>query len=130
MSENPNYKNFGGLVNEVLNFGFNDGPQVNRRRIEAWINEAQFQIAREVEAPEFPETQELEVTQSVYQYALPERFLRMQDIYYPEEVRRLRMVDLQQFDNSAPIVFEGPPAIYTLYKEELWVFPTPNKTGE
>ena len=36
---NLNYKNFLGLQNEVLNFGFNDGPQVNRKRVEFWVND-------------------------------------------------------------------------------------------
>jgi hypothetical protein len=123
---NENYKNYAGIINEVLQFGFNDGPQVNRKRIEAWINEAQFQIAREVEAPEFQELENLQLQQGTYKYPLPSRFLRIQDIYYPEIVTRLRPMDLQQFDVAGKGKFEGPPEMYTLYKNELWLFPTPN----
>lgn len=116
------------VVNEVLNFGFNDGPQVNRERIKRWVNEGQFQIARQVEAPEFQATEILSLAQGVYQYALPEDFLRMQDIYYPELVTRLRPLDQQQFDMAAPKKFEGPPETYVLYGNELWLFPTPNNS--
>jgi hypothetical protein len=119
---------FGEVVNEVLNFGFNDGPQVNRKRIEQWVNEAQKQVAREVEAPEFQSTENLTMIQGTWKYPLPADFLRMQDIYYPELVARLRPLDLQQYDMSAPAKFEGPPEMYTLYANELWLFPTPNST--
>ncbi len=54
----------------------------------------------------------------------------MQDIYYPELVARLKPVDLQQFDMTAPAKFEGPPENYTLYASELWVFPTPNNSTD
>ncbi len=121
---------FGSVVNEVLNYGFADGPQVNKARIETWVNEGQFQIAREVEANEFQETAEISLKQGQYKYGLPEDFLRVQDIYYPELVARLRPLDIQQFDQTSPTKFEGPPEMYTLYKEELWLFPTPNATGE
>lgn len=126
---NLNYKNFLGLQNEVLNFGFNDGPQVNRERIKGWLNEGQFQIARGVEAPEYQTVQTVLTEQGVYKYALPENFLRTQDIYYPELQMRLRMCDLQQFDSTTRIA-EGPPAMYTLYSNELWLFPTPNTSEE
>lgn len=121
---------FGDLVTETLNFGFNDGPQVNRKRIENWVNEAQFQVAREVEAPEFQETEVLTLKKGTYQYPLPASFLRIQDIYYPEIVTRLRPMDLQQFDIVGKGKFEGPPEMYTLYKEELWLFPTPNNSSD
>jgi len=121
---------FGEVVNEVLQFGFNDGPQVNRKRVENWVNEGQYQIAREVEAPEFQETWVLTVKQGTWKYPLPADFLRIQDIYYPELVARLRPLDIQQFDMSAPARFEGPPEMYTLYQNELWVFPTPNNATD
>lgn len=119
---------FGDVISEVLQFGFNDGPQVNRKRIENWINQAQFQIAREVEAPEFQETATVVLTQGVFKYPLPANFLRTQDIYYPNLLLRLKMCDLQQFDQTGEIF--GPPGMYTLYAKELWLFPTPNETGE
>ncbi len=135
--ENLNYKNFGGLVQEVLQYGFNDGPQVNRKRIEAWLNEAQFQIAREVEAPEFQETEELTLEQGVYKYSLPNEFLRMQDIYYPEMLMRLKPLDLQDFDETAHQTvseqgesFQGPPYVYTIYKSEMWFYPVPNNSTD
>src|SRR2546430_3785760 len=112
-------------VNEVLQYGFNDGPQVNRGRIERWVNEAQQEVAQAVDAPEFQETETLTLTQGKAKYTLPTRFLRMQTIFYPEMEMRLRPVDLQQYDRFAPKVIEGPPSIYTLYSTELWLFPTP-----
>jgi hypothetical protein len=121
-------ESFGDVIGEVLQYGFNDGPQVNRKRIENWINQAQSQIARQVEAPEFQETELLSLVKGQSRYALPANFLRTQDIYYPNLLTRLRMCDLQQFDQSGN--FEGPPAMYTLYANELWLFPTPNQTGE
>lgn len=121
---------FEQVVNEVLNYGFNDGPQVNRKRIENWVNEGQRQVAREVEAAEFQETYVLTVSQGVFTYALPENFLRVQDIYYPELVARLKPVDLQWYDMSSPSKFEGPPELYTVYKSELKVFPTPNNSTD
>lgn len=122
---------YSDVVDEVLNFGFNDGPQVNRERIKKWVNEGQFQIARQVEAPEFQATEVVTLEQGVYQYSLPEDFLRLQDIYYPELVTRLRPIDLQQFDMAAPKKFEGPPETYTIYKQsELWLFPTPNNSTD
>jgi hypothetical protein len=125
---NLNYRNFLGLQNEVLNYGFNDGPQVNRERIKAWLNEAQFQIAREVEAPEFQSTQILLTEAGEYKYPLPEAFLRTQDIVYPALLYRLRPTDIQQFDQTGR--FEGPPARYTVYGKELWLWPTPHESGE
>jgi len=127
-TQNQNYLNFGGLINEVLSYGFQDGPQVNRKRIEAWLNEAQFRIARQVEGPEYQTTQIIETVQGTHKYELPENFLRTQDIYFPNLLQRLRMCDLQQFDTTGEV--EGPPGMYTLYSNELWLFPTPNETGE
>jgi hypothetical protein len=121
---------YGDVVNEVIQFGFGDGPQVNKGRIERWVNEAQFQVAREVEAPEFQSTEVLTLKQGTYKYALPSDFLRMQDVFYPELVMRLKPKDQQQFDSTAPAKFEGPPEIYTLYGNELWVFPTPNSSTD
>ena len=118
------------IVEEVLNFGFNDGPQVNKARIERWINEAQFQIVRQVEATEFQITEEITLVQGKYKYALPANFYRVQDVYYPEMYMRLRPVDLQQFDTTAPKTVEGPPAIYTTWGGEIWFFPNPNSSGE
>lgn len=63
-----------------------------------------------------------------YRYELPEGYLRTQDIYYPNLLMRLRMTDLQQFDQVGR--FEGPPARYTVYKNELWLWPTPQESGE
>ena len=116
---------FSEIVGEVVNFGFGDGPQVNKKRIEQWVNEAQFQIARQVEAPEFQETEVLTLTKGKFKYPQPANFLRMQDIFYSEMWSRLRPVDLQQFDQNNPSLVEGPPSIYTLYGTELWLFPTP-----
>jgi hypothetical protein len=120
----------GDITNEVLQFGFNDGPQVNRKRIENWVNEGQFQIAREVDASEFYETDVITVKQGTFKYPLPENFLRVMDIYYPELVCRLKPLDLLQFDMTSPAKFEGPPENYTLYGNELWVFPTPNNSTD
>lgn len=121
---------FGDVVNETLNFGFADGPQVNRGRIQKWVNEAQFQIARQTEASEFQATETISLVKGTFKYQLPAQFLRVQDVVYPEMRLRLKPVDLQDFDTTTPGVVEGPPAIYTLYGTELWVFPAPNATGE
>lgn len=121
---------FGDVVGEVLQFGFNDGPQVNKGRIERWVNEAQFQVARQVEAPEFQSTETYTLVQKKNKYTLPTDFLRMQSIYYPELVTRLRYIDIQQFDTVAPAKFEGPPETYTIYQKEVWFFPTPNNSTD
>lgn len=124
-------ENFVDIVNEVLNYGFNDGPQVNRARVRSWVDEAQQNIARQVEAPEFQATENLIVQQGVYKYPLPEGFLRMQDIWYPMFSLRLRPVDLQQFDTGASPEAEAPPRVYVTYGKELWVYPIPsNSTDE
>jgi hypothetical protein len=117
---------FGDIVGEVLNFGFNDGPQVNRGRVKAWVNEAQRELAREVEAPEFQETQTIPMVPGTYKYTLPANFLRVQDIVYELLSTRLRPVDQQQFDLTAPALVSGPPQIYTLYQNQLWLYPSPN----
>lgn len=119
-------RTFGDVVGEVLNFGFNDGPQVNRGRIEGWVNEAQRQLAREVEAPEFQETETILMVPGTYTYTLPADFLRVQDIAYPLLATRLKPVDQQQFDLTAPSQVAGPPVLYTLYQEQLWLYPAPN----
>jgi hypothetical protein len=130
---NPGLANFGGIVKEVLEFGFNDGPQVNKKRVEAWVNEAQFQIARIVNAPEFQETVSIQLQAGVYKYALPANFLRVQDLYYPQLLQRLRMVDLQQFDTmghgeASNEQILAQPEYYTLYKNEIWLYPVPPYT--
>lgn len=121
---------FGDCINEVLNFGFNDGPQVNRKRVENWVNEAQFEIAREVEGPEYQTTEVMHTKQGTFKYALPEGFMRVQDIFFPELYTRLRPADLQQFDTQNPKLVEGPPAWYTLYATEVWFFPNPSQEYE
>jgi hypothetical protein len=119
---------FSDIVGEVLQYGFNDGPQVNRGRIKAWVNEAQRDLAREVEAPEFQETQTIIMVPGQYKYTLPEDFLRVQDIVYELLSSRLQPVDQQQFDLTAPALVSGPPEIYTLYQNELWLYPGPDST--
>ena len=124
---NPFYKNFEGVVNEVLNYGFNDGPQVNRKRIEAWVNEAQNQIALEVEAPEWQRQASMALVKGTYQYELPEGFTRMESVYAPAMQVRLRPVDQHEFDRNSPIV-EGPPLLYLVRENSLWLYPTPIST--
>jgi len=119
---------FSELVEEVLQYGFNDGPQVNRRRIKNWINEAQRELARQVDAPEFQETQTIVMVPGQFKYPLPEDFLRVQDIVYELLSTRLKPVDQQQFDLTAPALVQGPPEIYTLYQNQLWLYPGPNST--
>ena len=121
---------FGDTVNEVLNYGFGEGPQVNRKRVEQWVNEAQFQIARQVEGPEFQETENLTTTQGKFKYPLPSEFLRMQDIFFPEMYGKLRPATIDMFDNQAPKLIEGLPSVYTLYKTEMWFYPNPNSQWE
>jgi hypothetical protein len=127
---NQNLKNFLGVVNEVLQFGFNDGPQVNRGRVEGWINEAQFQIARQVEAPEFQEQAKYPLEAGVWELDLPDDFLRAQDAFIPEAENRLRPVDLQQFNMSNPSLVQGVPTVYTVYKALLLIFPSPQQTTQ
>ena len=122
---NVNLKNFLGIVNEVLQYGFNDGPQVNRGRVEMWVNEALFQIARQVDAPEFQEAETITLETGVWEIPLPEGFLRVQDIYFPEYETRLKPLDLQQFNTKNPAKVSGTPFQYTLYKNQLLIFPSP-----
>lgn len=119
------FKTFGDIVAEVERHGFADGPQVNKSRIENWVNEGQRQIASLIEAPEFQETEVLTMSAGKKEYTLPSGFERMQSIYYPEMTQRLRPVDLQTFDMTGSLT-EGPPDRYTIYKNELWLYPTPN----
>src|SRR5256885_526447 len=108
-------KTFGEVTVEVLRFGFNDGPQVNKARIEDYVNEAQLQIARQVEAPEFQESKELQLVSGKSKYDISSySLLRVQDIYYPEMLQRLRPLDLQSFDAYGGT--ESPPDRYTLWK--------------
>lgn len=128
---NVNLKNFLGIVNEVLNYGFNDGPQVNRSRVENWVNEAQYQIARQVEAPEFQEEAEYLTESGVYELDLPDDFLRVQDFWYPQMGSRLRGVDLQQYNQAGnPKLITGVPTLYTLFKGLLLLYPAPQAAGE
>jgi len=123
-------ESFADCVNEALNFGFNDGPQVNRGRVGNWINEGQRQVARQVEAPEFQEAHTYTMEAGIWEYPLPTDFLRVQDIWYPEIESRLRPLDLQQFNMTNPQVIQGSPAVYTLYKDLLLLFPAPQAAGE
>lgn len=118
------------IQNEVLNYGFDDGPQVYRSRVKQWINEGEFQIAREVEGPEYQEDQGIPLVIGTYKYELPNDFLRVQDVYYPLLGNRLRPVDLQQFDMTSPEQVFGPPAMYTLWNKFLWIFPTPSSADQ
>jgi hypothetical protein len=128
MAENI-LKTFEGIVNEVLQFGFNDSPQLNRPRVEGWVNEAQLQIARQVNAPEFQELENIVMVTGVYEYELPENFLRMQDVFYPELETRLKPVDVQKFNMNNPKVVQGNPEIYTLWKNKLQIFPAPKQAS-
>ncbi len=113
-------------VNEVLQFGFNDGPQVNRARVGNWINECQFQVARQVEGPEFQVNYTLPLIPGTYVYAVPADLTRIQDIAYPILSMRLRPVDLQDFDMGNVTNVSGPPATYTLDQSNLFFYPNPN----
>jgi hypothetical protein len=117
---------FVDVVNETLNFGFNDGPQVNRGRIQNWVNEAQRQIARQIEGPEFQTNLPIVLIPNTYSYALPADFLRVQDIAYPALSTRLRPVDLGDFDMANVAQVAGPPSTYTLDQSNLFLFPNPS----
>lgn len=121
---------FVDVVNEVLSFGFNDGPQVNRGRVQNWVNEALFQIAREVEGPEFQANTTLTLIPGTYSYPLPTNFARMQDIAYPAMSTRLRPVDLQDFDMADVSQVSGPPSNYTLDQSNLLIFPNPQAADQ
>ncbi len=118
-------KNFEEVTNEVLRYGFTDGPLVNESRIHEWINEAQLQVARQADATEFQATAETTLTGGKLKYALPTGFLRMASVIYPLVAVRLRPVDLQTFDSMGTGI-EGPPVAYTIFANELWLFPTPS----
>lgn len=121
---------FVDVVNEVLNFGFNDGPQVNRARVQNWVNEAQTQIARQVEGSEFQSTETITLVPSTYSYALPSDFARMLDVQYPVLNTRLVWVDPQDYDMSNVTQVFGPPATYTLYQSNLLLFPNPTHADD
>lgn len=118
------------IVNEVLNYGFNDGPQVNRARIQMWVNEGQRELARQVEGPEFQETDTITMIPGTFKYNLPADFLRVQDIAYEALSTRLRPVDQQQFDLTAPAQVSAAPEVYTLYQQQLWLYPAPNNNDK
>lgn len=118
---------YGDLVNEVLNYGFQDGPQVNKGRIEKWLNEAQRVIARKIEGPEFQAMESLATVAGTYQYALPAGFLRMESIFAPALSMRMRPVDQQAFDRNNPMV-QGTPLIYLIREKQVWFFPIPGTT--
>src|ERR1022692_2388087 len=122
---NVNLKNFLGVTDAVLQFGFEDGPMVNRGRIEGWVNEGLFQIAREVEAPEFQEKETYMTQVGVWEYPLPCDFLRTQDVWYPERSIRLKPVDLLQFNMMSPQNVQGIAQTYALYQNLLLIFPSP-----
>lgn len=119
-------KTFDEVVKEVLRFGFDDGPQVNKARIEDWVNEAQLQVARHVGAPEFQETTEVTLTAGTYKYTQPASLLKYQSIAYPSQERRIKPVDLQTFDSYAASEIESPPVMYTTFKTEYWLWPIPS----
>ena len=121
---------FVDIQNEVLQFGFNDGPQVNRARVKNWINEAQFQIAREVEGPEFQVNYQLTMVSGTFSYPLPADLARIQDVVYPLLSTRLRPVDIQNFDMAAVAQVSGPPATYTLDQGNLFLFPNPSTADQ
>lgn len=114
------------VQNEVLNFGFNDGPQVNRTRIKNWINEAQRQIAREVEGPEFQSTYSLTLIPGTYAYSLPADFLRAQVVAYPAQNTTMNPMDLKDFFQANPSQVAGPPQNYALDGSTLLLFPNPS----
>src|SRR5438876_981784 len=111
-------KTFEDVVREVQRYGFSEGPSVSKERIEDWVNEAQRQIARNADVPEFQATEEKTMTVGTFKYALPAKFLRMASIVYPLVNVRLRPVDLQTFDamqsgSTVGTGIEGPPVAYT-----------------
>lgn len=121
---------FVDIQNEVLNFGFNDGPQVNRTRVKNWINEAQYRVARQVEGPEFQQNYTITLIPGQYIYPLPSDFLRAQDVAYPNMSTRLRPVDIQDFDMANVGQVSGPPSTYTLDQSNMWLFPNPQNAGD
>lgn len=124
-------KTYGEVVAEVLRYGFDDGPQVNKARIEQWVNEAQLQVARHADAaPEFEETEEKAMTVGTYKYAQPSECLALMSIAYPAAERRLKPVDLQTFDTYSVGEINAPPLLYTTFKTEFWLFPIPTSADK
>lgn len=119
-------QNFVDIQNEVLNYGFNDGPQVNRGRIKDWINQAQRRIARQIEAPEFQVNYNLVCVPGQQAYPLPGDFSRLQDIAYPIYGFRLQGVDVQNFDtmNYSQAV-QTTPSRYCLNQNNVLLWPIP-----
>lgn len=113
------------VVNEILSYGFNDGPQVNRQRAENWVNEAQHLIARQVEGPEFQKNVPVQLVVNQYIYALPADFARVQDVIYPAMSTRLEPTDIQDFDVTDVTQVLGPPSRYALDQGNLFLFPNP-----
>ena len=113
------------LQNACLQYGFNDGPQVNRARIRDWLNEAQHAIARQVESPEFQTNLPVQLVVNQYIYPLPADFARVQDIVYPAMNYRLEPADIQDFDVTDVTQVLGPPVRYTLDQGNLFLFPNP-----
>jgi hypothetical protein len=114
------------IVNEVLQFGFNDGPQVNRGRVKDWINEAQRRIARQVEAPEFQTNYLMTCVQGQQSYPLPADFSRIQDLVNPLYGYRLQGLDIQDFDliNYTAAV-QTTPTRYCLNQFNVLLWPVP-----
>ena len=108
-------KTFIDVQNEVLQFGFNDGPQVNRARVKDWINEAQQRIARQVEGPEFQTNVNVALVNGQAVYPLPTDFARIQDLSYPLYGYRLQSVDIQDYDLMVSTMQQlSNPTRYTL----------------
>jgi hypothetical protein len=118
-------ENYKDIQDEVLQFGFNDGPQVNRNRVKRWVNEAQRQIARQVDSPEFLQIEPITLEAEVFKYPLPARLLRILVVWYQEQAIRLRPLEASQFTMNSPKITQGPPTLYYLHKGELWTFPKP-----
>lgn len=119
-------KTFDDIVKEVLRYGFDDGPQVNKARIEAWVNEGQVQVARHVSAPEFQANAEQTLTVGTYKYTEPSGLLMYLSILYPAAESRLVPVDLQTFDTYSAEELQSIPLVYTVFGTELWLWPTPS----
>ena len=118
-------KTFIEVQNEVLQFGFNDGPQVNRARVKDWINEAQQRIARQVEGPEFQTNVNVALVNGQAVYPLPTDFARIQDLSYPLYGYRLQSVDIQDYDLMVSTAQQlSNPTRYTLDQFNLMLWPT------
>lgn len=117
------------IQNEVLRFGFNDGPQVNRARVKDWINEAQQRVARQVEGPEFQTNVNVALVNGQAVYPLPADFARIQDLSYPLYGYRLQSVDIQDYDLMVSTAQQlSNPTRYTLDQFNLMLWPTPAAT--